>query len=72
MINLELSNEEVKVLNVAVEGAITANLDYMTLDDEDLSSVSHQLYLLSRLRDEIKKQIDEGDTATNEYAPSSY
>lgn len=72
MINLELSNEEVKVLNIAVEGAITANLDYMTLDDEDLSSVSHQLYVLSRLRDEIKKQIDEGDTATNEYAPSSY
>lgn len=72
MINLELSNEEVKVLNIAVEGSITANLDYMTLDDKDLSSVSHQLYVLSRLRDEIKKQIDEGDAATNEYAPSSY
>ena len=72
MINLELSNEEVKVLNIAVEGAMTANLDYMTLGDKDLSSVSHQLYVLSRLRDEIKKQIDEGDTATNEYAPSSY
>lgn len=72
MIDLGLGIDDLKALRAAVQEIIQTNLESM--DSEcvsPLTKVAHQTYALCRLRDELMK-IDEGDTATNEYAPSSF
>lgn len=73
MIDLGLGIDDLKVLREAVQEAIQTNVDYMNGDEvTPLSRVAHYNYVFARLRDELIKKIDQGDTVTNEYAPSSY
>ena len=73
MIDLGLGIDDLKVLKDAAQESIQTNVEYMSGDKvSPLSEVAHQNYVLARLRDELIKKIDEGDTATNEYAPSSF
>lgn len=69
MIELDLSNEEKSTLNSSLRNAWLNARDCLDLDTDDLTALCHEVYVISKLRDQIK---DEGDTATNEYAPSSY
>lgn len=73
MIDLGLGIDDLKVLRRAVQDTIQANVEYMSGDEKSLlSDVAHQNYVLARLRDELIKKLDEGDSATNETALSSY
>lgn len=73
MIDLGLGIDDLKVLRRAVQDTIQANVEYMSGDEKSLlSDVAHQNYVLARLRDELIKNLDEGDSATNETALSSY
>lgn len=70
MIELDLSNEEKTTLDSLLSDAWLNTRDCLHLDLDNLTALCHEVYVISKLRDQIK--IDEGDTATNEYAPSSY
>lgn len=73
MIDLGLGIDDLKVLRRAVQDTIQMNVEYMSGDEKSLlSDVAHQNYVLARLRDELIKKLDEGDSATNETALSSY
>lgn len=73
MINLELSNEDMKALRGSIHSQMEATADFFSnASSHEFIEASKELHLLAKLRFAIDQQIDEGDAATNEYAPSSY
>lgn len=73
MINLELNNDDMKALRQSIHSQMEAGADFFSnANSSEFIETAKELHLLAKLRFALDQQIDEGDTDTNEYAPSSF
>ena len=73
MIQLDLNNDDMKALRECIHSQMEAAADFFSnANSSEFIHTAKQLHLLAKLRFALDQQIDEGDTATNEYALSSF
>lgn len=73
MIELDLNNDDMKALRESIHSQMEAATDFfLNASSSEFVKTAKELHLLAKLRFALDQQIDEGDTATNEYALSSF
>lgn len=63
MINLDLNNDDMKVLRNSIHSMIETNADFFSsADSSEFVEVSQQLYVLAKLRFALDQKIAENNT----------